>query len=215
MGTSGRDRGIGVSFGWRQAGPLYAHMYLLPVVFEELPRAGEGPLRIVDLGCGNGHVTAQIAGLGHEVVGVDSSADGIEIARATHPGVQFECESPYSEHIEDVAGTGADVAVALEVIEHLFTPRRIGEVAWRLLRPGGCLVFSTPYHGYLKNLALSLTNGWDRHFHVWHDGGHIIFFSRKTLLLITESCGLRPARFYGVARFVRLWKPTVMSAEKA
>jgi len=215
MGTSVRGSGIEVSFGWRDAGPVHSHEYLLPVVLEELRRAGEAPLRIVDLGCGNGHVTAQMAGLGHEVVGIDSSADGIEIARSTHPGVRFECESLYSERIEDVVGAGADVVVALEVIEHLFMPRRLLEVSCRLLRPGGCLIVSTPYHGYLKNLALSLTNGWDRHFHVEHDGGHIKFFSRKTLRLITESCGLRPTRFHGVGRVKGLWKSMVMRAEKA
>lgn len=49
-------------------------------VFELLaPQAGE---RILDLGCGDGALTAKIAALGAEVVGADSSPSMIEAARA-------------------------------------------------------------------------------------------------------------------------------------
>ena len=56
-----------------------------------------------------------------------------------------------------------DVAIATEVIEHLVTPFNLPRFAKQLLRPGGHLIISTPYHGYLKNLILALTNRWDAH----------------------------------------------------
>jgi trans-aconitate 2-methyltransferase len=51
------------------------------------PRAGE---RILDLGCGTGHLTAQIADTGADVLGIDSDPAMIERARAAYPQVRFE-----------------------------------------------------------------------------------------------------------------------------
>jgi trans-aconitate methyltransferase len=51
------------------------------------PQPGE---RILDLGCGTGHLTAQIAAAGATVVGIDSSPEMIAEARRTHPGLGFE-----------------------------------------------------------------------------------------------------------------------------
>lgn len=45
--------------------------------------------RILDIGSGTGRWTGHLAGLGHEVVGVDPSEKFVEIARRAHPGVPF------------------------------------------------------------------------------------------------------------------------------
>ena len=51
------------------------------------PRAGE---RILDLGCGTGHLTAQIAESGAQVTGVDRSAEMVAAARLAYPNLKFE-----------------------------------------------------------------------------------------------------------------------------
>ena len=50
------------------------------------PQPGE---RILDLGCGTGHLTAQIAGHGVEVIGLDSSASMVAQARQNFPKLKF------------------------------------------------------------------------------------------------------------------------------
>lgn len=50
------------------------------------PQHGE---RILDLGCGTGHLTSQIAQAGAEAVGLDHSAEMLQQARAAYPGLQF------------------------------------------------------------------------------------------------------------------------------
>jgi SAM-dependent methyltransferase len=50
------------------------------------PQAGE---RILDLGCGTGHLTSQLAGLGSSVIGLDVSEAMIEQARANYPDLEF------------------------------------------------------------------------------------------------------------------------------
>ena len=75
-------------------------------------------------------------------------------------------------------------------------------------------MLTTPHHGYLKNLAISLVNGWDRHADPLWDGGHIKLFSRKTITRLLEEGGFRATRFGGVGRVPRLWKSMVVVAVK-
>jgi len=51
------------------------------------PKAGE---RILDVGCGTGHLTAQIAKRGVEVIGLDASPSMIALARQNFPRLRFE-----------------------------------------------------------------------------------------------------------------------------
>ncbi len=65
------------SFVWKKAGDL---IDLLD------PRPGE---RVLDLGCGTGHLTAQIAARGAEAVGLDGSLSMIAQARQNYPRLRF------------------------------------------------------------------------------------------------------------------------------
>ncbi|RKQ34954.1 class I SAM-dependent methyltransferase [Kocuria tytonis] len=56
---------------------------------EHVVRSGL-PGTVVDVGCGTGHVTAELAARGLPVVGVDPSESMLAIARASHPDVRFE-----------------------------------------------------------------------------------------------------------------------------
>jgi hypothetical protein len=68
------------------------------------------------------------------------------------------------------------------------------------LRPGGVLILSTPYHGYLKNLALAITDEFDDHWHPLRDFGHVKFFSRRTLVRLACESGFSVRQFMRVGR---------------
>lgn len=215
-------------YGWRSAAPTHAHAYLVPAVLAALP---PGRLRIVDLGSGNGFTARLLADRGNEVVGVEPSVDGvaqspsaIETAGATatetSPGssrqaaggsVRFVRASVYDD-VAAVAGTGFDVAISTEVIEHLDRPRELFRAARSVLKPGGTLIVTTPHHGYLKNLAIALVDGWDRHHAVGWDGGHVKFFSVKTLSAMAAEAGFTGIRFRFAGRFPPLPKSMCLVA---
>lgn len=202
-------------YDWQDPFPTCAHDYLLPAVSALLKsRYKNKTIKILDVGCGNGHVTAYLAQFGHLIMGVDVSPKGIAIARAAHPHVRFEICSVYDHRFLDIVGDQIDCVVSLEVVEHLYYPSRLFEQSYKALKCGGHLILSTPYHGYFKNLALSLVNGWDRHFSVDREGGHIKFFSKNTLGQMACQAGFTRIRFKGVGRLPSLWKSIIMIVQK-
>ena len=51
-------------------------------------------------------------------------------------------------------------------------------------------ILTTPYHGYLKLVALSLCNRWDKPFSVDHEGRHIEFFLEELANSDAECVGV-------------------------
>lgn len=177
-------------------------------VFVELVKKIEGVRSICDLGCGNGHITGRLAALGYEVTGVDASASGIAIARRVYPNVEF-----VEAFIDRDLRLGQfDLVVSSDVIEHMYRPSDLLEAARALLKPGGQILLGTPYHGYLKNLALAATGKMDAHFSVLHDGGHIKFFSVKTLSALLRDHGFEDLNFTFYGRAPWLWKNMIVLA---
>jgi 2-polyprenyl-3-methyl-5-hydroxy-6-metoxy-1,4-benzoquinol methylase len=107
-----------------------------------------------------------------------------------------------------------DLVVSTEVIEHLYAPREYARGYFHALKPGGRFICTTPYHGYLKNLALALVNHWDAHANPLWDGGHIKLWSRKTLTALLTEKGFSNIQFRGAGRAPYLWMTMVMSGDR-
>jgi 2-polyprenyl-6-hydroxyphenyl methylase/3-demethylubiquinone-9 3-methyltransferase len=70
-------------------------------------------------------------------------------------------------------------------------------------------IISTPYHGYLKNVAVAVAGKWDTHHSPLWEGGHVKFWSRATLRTLFQEAGLREAAFYRVGRLAPFAKSMV------
>lgn len=200
-------------WGWHNADPLHAMAYIMPALQSLLPPLGP-QVRVLDVGCGNGFLAGWFSKQGCRVVGVDLSAAGIAQARQTHPEARFELLGADADVLERLNEPPFDIVVSTEVVEHLYSPGEWATGCYSALRPGGQFFCSTPYHGYLKNLALSVLNKWDRHANPLKDGGHIKFWSRPTLSKLLTDAGFKNIRFAGAGRAPYLWMSMVMSAEK-
>lgn len=115
-----------------------------------------------------------------------------------------------------VAGGAAsfDAVVSAEVIQYLYNPRPLLSNAYALLRFRALFIATTPYHSYWKNLALPLSGRLDAHFTALWDGGHIKFWSRRTLEAVLREAGFRVSGFHGARRLPWLWKSMVVQAVK-
>ncbi|WP_433796451.1 class I SAM-dependent DNA methyltransferase [Actinoplanes sp. CA-252034] len=99
--------------------------------------AGGGP--VADVGCGPGHVTAHLRGLGVDAFGVDLSPGMVDIARRDHPGVRFEVGSMTDLRLADASVAGVLAFWSLIHIPDDMIPTVFGHFR-RVLRPGGPLL---------------------------------------------------------------------------
>lgn len=201
---------IATDYAYTRADASHTHAYLWKSIRRELLR-GRGR-RVFDLGCGNGSFARHLKGHGFEVTGVDPSGTGIEIARQEDPTMRLELGSAY-EDLASHYGTFPAV-VSLEVVEHVYSPRKYARCVHDLLEPGGLAIISTPYHGYIKNLALALSGKLDAHFTALWDHGHIKFWSVKTLTTLFAEQGLVREKILRMGRCPILAKSMILMFRK-
>jgi 2-polyprenyl-3-methyl-5-hydroxy-6-metoxy-1,4-benzoquinol methylase len=170
---------------------------------------------ICDLGCGNGYIAGRLAALGYYVVGIDASESGIRTASEHYPRARF-ISAFIDEGLRERARLESfDLVISSDAIEHFYRPSDLMWAAVSLLRADGQLLLGTPYHGYLKNLVLSITGKMDAHFCVLDDGGHIKFFSAKTLSRLVASHGFTCINFEFYGRAPWLWNNMLCHARKS
>ena len=98
---------------------------------------------VLDAGCGDGYGTDMLAQTAARALGVDRSAETIDVAgrRCRRPNLTYRaCD------LDRLSGLGEqfDVVCNFQVIEHLVDPKPFLGQARQVLRPGGCLIVTTP-----------------------------------------------------------------------
>jgi 2-polyprenyl-6-hydroxyphenyl methylase/3-demethylubiquinone-9 3-methyltransferase len=190
-----------------------SHNILVPCLQSILKARGAAKgARVMDLGCGNGSITELLHRDGFAVVGIDPSESGVRQAKIKYPHLQIDQGSAYDDVAEQYGQF--DFVVSLEVVEHLYNPRKYAATVYSLLAPGGTAIISTPYHGYWKNLTLAVSGKMDNHFTALWDHGHIKFWSYKTLRQLLEEAGFRDIAFERVGRIPPLAKSMLAIARK-
>ncbi|MGB7846616.1 MAG: methyltransferase domain-containing protein [Candidatus Acidiferrum sp.] len=132
------------SFVWKMATGLL-----------DLLEAKSGEL-ILDLGCGTGHLTAQIASTGANVVGIDKSPEMIQQARQKYPAMRFEvmdaCEIAFPESFDAVFSNAT--------LHWIKEPERAIAGISKTLRPGGRFVAEFGGKGNVGALMAAIEQAW-------------------------------------------------------
>lgn len=199
-------------YQYRSAGPTWSNGYLWGPLKEIVLADAQRGSRIFEVGCGSGATADMLSGLGYSVTAIDPSVSGIQQARSSYPQVAFYEGSAYDD-LSAVYGR-YPLVVSLEVVEHCFWPRKYARCVYDLLEPGGTAIISTPYHGYWKNLALALAGKFDHHWSPLWDGGHIKFWSEKTLTQLLNEAGFKSVDFVRVGRIPPFAKSMIAVARK-
>lgn len=135
--------------------------------------------KILDLGCGNGHLIKILKERGYDVYGIDNSNKKLDLARNKCPGRIFKCDLESLKLPKEVKEKRFDIILSTEVIEHLYDPSKLIEVSKKVLKEDGEFIITTPYHGYLKNISIALFDQFNKHFNPLHTGGHIKILVKK------------------------------------
>ncbi len=140
------------------------------------PPAGLGALRILDAGCGSGRNMVELSRRG-TVTGVELSPPSVERARARGCGEVVEgsvLEMPFADD-------SFDLAVSLDVIEHLEDDLGALRELRRVVAPGGTLLITVPAYSWL----------WSGHDEINH---HQRRYTRRSLQRVAEEAGWSQTR---------------------
>jgi SAM-dependent methyltransferase len=114
-------------------------------ILDDYLSAGQDPasLSCLDLGCSIGVISAHLASLFGQVVGLDPLEESTRVARALHPRspAAFLQGDGLRLPFRDEA---FDVVICAQVYEHSADPQRLVAEIGRTLKPGGCCFFSGP-----------------------------------------------------------------------
>jgi trans-aconitate methyltransferase len=114
-----------------------------------VPQKGE---RILDLGCGTGHLAAEIAASGAEVIGIDRSPEMIALASKQYPNLKFEVcdarEIPFQAEFGAVFSNAA--------LHWILDPEQVIRGIAKALRPNGRFVAEFGGKGNIRRLVAAI-----------------------------------------------------------
>ncbi len=112
---------------------------------------------VLDIGCSKGDHATLWKRDGNQVIGIDTDETAINIARETHPESDFRLLLDSSIPLQD---NSIDVVIMLDAIEHVENEKFTLMEIWRVLKPEGQLILTTPYRNILGD---------------WMDGDNLFF----------------------------------------
>lgn len=133
------------------------------------PQSGE---RILDLGCGTGHLTGEIASKGAVAIGIDSSPTMIVQARQSYSQLQFEVADA-----RNLSFVGEFDAVFSNAVLHWIPePEAVVAGVWKSLKPGGRFVAEFGGKGNVAAIIAALIRAIQTAGYSFSPAGHAWYF---------------------------------------
>ncbi len=181
----------------------------------------QGPLRILDVGCGDGRLLQSLVAVGRDLHGCDwlpNAPAGVSMAYT-----QVDLNRNGLAHCADAS---FDVVLSSDVIEHLEAPAQLLREIARVLRPDGLAVISFPNSWNLLERLRFLLRASFRRFkseRVSGAWGHISFFTPEVLqslcdrakLDLRQLCGGAPKGHMAAAGYYLRVPPTLLLSYNA
>ena len=150
--------------------------------------------RILDVGCGDGHFALYIKDKFNKIFGAEIAKEAAFIAQKQKV---FTSVMDLNSSLSYQDNT-FDVVTCMDVIEHLLDPDSLIDEIYRVLKPDGQLVLTTPNIRNFRNLYTLIFKGifpqTSPDTFVW-GGGHLHFFTREDIKNIFTKAGFKRIEF--------------------
>jgi trans-aconitate 2-methyltransferase len=123
------------------------------------PQQGES---ILDLGCGTGQLTQQIAATGAEVIGIDYATSMIEQAQKNYPNLKFTVAD--ARNIE--FSQAFDAVFSNAVLHWIQQPEQVVKCIWQALKPGGRFIAEFGGKGNIQLIVEALSQAIEPSFNI-------------------------------------------------
>ncbi len=144
-------------------------------------RPGE---RVLDLGCGAGRFVGALRDAGADPVGVEIAEAALERARRNVPGADLRLVEP--DGSLPLEHGSVDLVWCSEVLEHVADTDSLLLEVRRVLKQGGRLLVTVPFHGRVKGALIALAR-FDAHFDP--RGQHLRFYTASSLAATLRETG--------------------------
>jgi 2-polyprenyl-3-methyl-5-hydroxy-6-metoxy-1,4-benzoquinol methylase len=175
----------GIPAGLEPSDASLREAFLLNHLNAERERLGHR-VRVLDLGCGEGHFAGALVRADAEVLACDVAEEPLRRAHANHPGLDLRLTEPGG--LLPFEDASFDIVWAGETIEHVLdTSHWLSELR-RVLPSGGLILLSTPDHGPFSRLRLAVSErAFAAHFDPRSD--HLRFYTPLTLVGLLSDFG--------------------------
>lgn len=173
--------------------------------------AGHGQ-SVLDVGCGSGHLLYQLRGRFKELFGLEYSGHRLEQATVNLAGLPFTPLQGSAEAMTGIASNSIECVVSADTIEHVPDVYLAAAELSRVLKPGGLLIINTPNIAFAKKRVLLMLGRFPSTSQpneglgsdVLFDGGHLHYFTFRSLALVLQRAGLVVERRIGYGKLGRL-----------
>ena len=134
------------------------------------------PARILDLGCGPGLYTSQLARMGHKCSGVDFSPASIEYAREYAQKEQLHCSYDLQDIRKVELGSLYDLAMLIYGEFNVFRPSEAKQIlrkAHAAIRPGGSILLEVHTFDVVHQIGLQPTSWYSAEAGLFSDRPHL------------------------------------------
>jgi 2-polyprenyl-6-hydroxyphenyl methylase/3-demethylubiquinone-9 3-methyltransferase len=176
-------------------------------IIEQFFKIDPGKISVLEVGCGGGILSEEIARMGFATTGIDPSESSLKTAaeHSKKANLKIRYVSGIGENLPFSANS-FDVVLCCDVLEHVHDlPKVISEIS-RVLKNGGLFIYDTFNRTFFSKIsAIKILQEWKRwaimppNLHVWEmfiKPSEIIALLKENNLIWKEHLGLKPGVSY-------------------